>query len=143
MFFRHKFVARKCACGDAFGFKVAPMLNFINVRDVEISADVLRAFIRRTKIGYNGVKLRFSDGVQHHGTQIRRNVLSSDLLAKLDTGMYLLVHHNLTSPSFTSSHLSLHSLNLVYNDRLPPFTLVHPFDPHWTKNSGQSVRNGS
>ena len=58
MFFKHKFVARKCACGEALGFKVAPMLQFISVRDVQIRGDVLRSFIRRKGIGCNGVKVR-------------------------------------------------------------------------------------
>ena len=82
MFFKHKFVARKCACREALGFKVAPMLRFIDVMDVEIKGDVLRSFIRRTGIGCNGVKLRFvRDGPQHHGTHIRRSALPTDLLA--------------------------------------------------------------
>lgn len=93
MFFKHKFVARKCACGEALGFKVAPMLRFIDVMDVEIKGDVPRSFIRHTGIGCNGVKLRFvRDGPQHHGTHIRRSALPTDLLAKLDSGMYLQVY---------------------------------------------------
>ncbi|KAK2553483.1 hypothetical protein P5673_025246 [Acropora cervicornis] len=84
-FFRHKFVARKCACGEALGFKVAQMLQFAKVEDVNIRGDVLRAFIRRKGIGCNGIKLRFVDNTQHHGTQIRRSYLQTDLLAKLDT----------------------------------------------------------
>ena len=33
LFFRHKFVARECACGEALGFKVAQMLQFVKVKD--------------------------------------------------------------------------------------------------------------
>ncbi|XP_078365939.1 uncharacterized protein LOC144650157 [Oculina patagonica] len=59
MFFKHKFVARKCACGMALGFKIAPMLSFIGVVDVETKGDVLRSFIKCKGIGCNGVKFRF------------------------------------------------------------------------------------
>ena len=79
-------VARKCGCGEAFGFKVAPMLNFVNLKD-EVNPDALRAYIRNTEIGCNGVKLRFADGIQHHGMHIRRSALPKDILAKLDSGM--------------------------------------------------------
>ena len=85
MFFKHKMVARKCGCGEAFGFKVAPMLNFVNLKD-EVNPDALRAYIRNTEIGCNGVKLRFADGIQRHGTHIWRSALPKDLLAKLDSG---------------------------------------------------------
>ena len=79
-FFRHKFVARKCACREALCLKVAQMLQFAKVMDVNISGDVLRAFIRRKGIGCNGIKLRFVDSTQHHGTHIRRSYLQTDLL---------------------------------------------------------------
>ncbi len=89
MFFKHKFVTRKCACSEALGFKIAPMLSFIGVVDVETKGDVLRSFIKRKGFGCNGVKLRFvRDGPQHHGTHIRRSALPTDLLAKLDSGRY-------------------------------------------------------
>ncbi|XP_044173895.1 uncharacterized protein LOC114967655 isoform X3 [Acropora millepora] len=87
LFFRLKVVARKCACGEALGFKVAQMLQFVKVKDVQISGDVQRGFTRRKRIGCNGVKLRFVDSTQHHGTHIRRSSLPTDLLAKLDTGV--------------------------------------------------------
>ena len=80
MFFKHSLVGRKCACGEALGFKVAPMLHLINVRDVETSGDVLRSFVRRKGFGCNSVKLRFVDSnKQHHGTHIRRSALPTDL----------------------------------------------------------------
>ncbi|XP_068733810.1 uncharacterized protein [Montipora capricornis] len=87
MFFKHKFVARKCACGEALGFKVAAMLQFISVSDVQMKGDVLRSFVRRKGIGCNGVKLRFADTTQHHSTHIRRRFLPTDLLAKLDSAV--------------------------------------------------------
>ena len=68
---------------------MAQTLQFVKVKDVQIRGDVLRAFIRRKGIGCNGVKLRFVDSTQHHGTHIRRSSLPTDLLAKLDTGMYV------------------------------------------------------
>ena len=86
-------VARKCGCGEAFGFKVAPMLNFVNLKD-EVNQDALRAFIRNSEIGCNGVKLRFADGIQHHGRHIRRRALPKDILAKLDSGMSILFYYN-------------------------------------------------
>lgn len=79
-------VARKCGCGEALGFKVAPMLKFLNTKE-EINADALRVFIRHTGIGCNGVKLRFSDGIQHHGTHIRRSAFPKEILTKLDSGV--------------------------------------------------------
>ena len=63
------------------------MLQFVKVKDVQISGDVQRGFTRRKRIGCKGVKLRFVDSTQHHGTHIRRSSLPTDLLAKLDTGM--------------------------------------------------------
>ena len=68
---------------------MAQMLQFVKVKDMQISGDVLRAFIRQKGIWCNGVKLRFVDSTQHHGTHIRRSSLPTDLLAKLDTGMYV------------------------------------------------------
>lgn len=65
------------------------MLQFMNLKDAQASGEVLRSYVRRTGIGYNGIKLRFVDGIQHHGTHIRRKVLPTDLLAKLDSGKYL------------------------------------------------------
>lgn len=65
-FFKPKFVARKCACGEVFGFKVVPMLQFMNLKDAQASGEVLRSYVRRTGIGCNGIKLRFKDGIQHH-----------------------------------------------------------------------------
>ena len=59
------------------------------MKDVQISGDILRGFIRRKGIGCNGVKLRFVDSTQHHSTHIRRSSLPKDLLEKLDTGMYM------------------------------------------------------
>lgn len=88
-YFGHKFVARKCACGEALRLKVAQMLQFATVKDVNISGDVLRAFIRRKGIGCNGIKLRFVDSTQQHSTHIRRNYLQTDLLPNPDTGMYM------------------------------------------------------
>jgi len=73
---------------QASGFKVAQILQFVKVKDVQISGDV-RGFTRRKGNGCNGVKLRFVDSTQHHGTHIRRSSLPTDLLAKLDTGMYM------------------------------------------------------
>ncbi|KAK2548552.1 hypothetical protein P5673_031222 [Acropora cervicornis] len=70
---------------EASGFKVAQILQFVKVKDVQISGDV-RGFTRRKGNGCNGVKLRFVDSTQHHGTHIRRSSLPTDLLAKLDTG---------------------------------------------------------
>ena len=62
LFFKHKFVARKYACGvKALGFKAAEMLEFVKVKDMQISGDILRGFIRRKRTGCNGVKLRFVD----------------------------------------------------------------------------------
>ncbi len=73
--------------GKAFGFKIAPMLSFIGVVDVETKGDVLRSFIKRKGFGCNGVKLRFERvGPQYHGTHIRRSALPTDLSAKLDSG---------------------------------------------------------
>ena len=63
------------------------MLQFMNLKDAQSSGEVLRSYVRRTGIGYNGIKLRLVDGIQHHETQIRRKVLPTDLLAKLDSGM--------------------------------------------------------
>ena len=65
------------------------MLQFMNLKDAQTSGEVLRSYVRRTGIGCNGIKLRFKDGIQHHGTHIRRKILPTDLLAKLDSGMYL------------------------------------------------------
>ncbi|XP_068686043.1 uncharacterized protein [Montipora foliosa] len=50
-----------------------------------MKGDALRSFVRRKGIGCNGVKLRFADTTQHHGTHIRRRFLPTDLLAKLDS----------------------------------------------------------
>ena len=69
------------------------MLNFASPNE-EINPDVFRAYTRRVGIGCNAVKLRFTDGVQHHGTHIRRSVLPKDILAKLDSGVYLLLYYN-------------------------------------------------
>ena len=82
-------VARKCASGEALGFKVAQMLQVVKVKDMQISGDVQRGFTRRKRIGCKGVKLRFVDSTQHHGTHIRRSSLPTDLLTKLDSGMYM------------------------------------------------------
>ena len=38
-------VARKCACGEVLGFKVAQMLEFVKAKDAQISRDVLSGFI--------------------------------------------------------------------------------------------------
>ena len=73
---------------------LAPMLNFVNLKD-EVNPDALRAFIRNTGIGCNGVKVRFADGIQHHGTHIRRRALPKDMLAKLDSGMGIIFYHNI------------------------------------------------
>ena len=89
MFFRLKVVARKCASGEELGFKVAQILQFVKVKVVQISGDLQRGFARRKGNGCNSVKLRFVDRTQHHGTHIRRSSLPTDLLAKLDTGMYM------------------------------------------------------
>lgn len=55
------------------------MLQFMNLKDAQASGEVLRSYVRRTGIGYNGI--------QHHETHIKRKVLPTDLLAKLDSGM--------------------------------------------------------
>ena len=68
----HKFVARECACGEALGFKVAQMLQVVKVKDLQISGDVLRGFIRRKGIGCNGVKLRFVDSTVDRGVRCRQ-----------------------------------------------------------------------
>lgn len=84
-------MARKCACGEAFGFKVSLMLSFVSGKremDVSTSSDVLRSYVRRHGIGCNGIKLRFVDSAQHHGTHISRSALPEDMLEKLDRGMY-------------------------------------------------------
>ncbi|XP_068686045.1 uncharacterized protein [Montipora foliosa] len=52
-----------------------------------MKGDALRSFVRRKGIGCNGVKLRFADTTQHHGTHIRRRFLPTDLLAKLDSAV--------------------------------------------------------
>ena len=65
------------------------MLQFVKVKDVQLSEDVLKSFIRRKGIGCNGVILRFVDSTQHHATHIGRSSLLTDLLAKLDTSMYM------------------------------------------------------
>ena len=56
LFFRHKFVTRKCASGEALGFKVVQMLQFVKVKVVQISGDVQRGFTRRKRTGCKGVK---------------------------------------------------------------------------------------
>ena len=72
------------------------MLQFMNLKDAQASGEVLRSYVRHTGIGCNGIKLRFVDGIQHHGTHIRRKVLPTDLLAKLDSGMYQKKHCKFT-----------------------------------------------
>ena len=72
------------------------MLQFMNLKDAQASGEVIRSYVRRTGIGYNGIKLRLVDGIQHHETHIRRKVLPTDLLAKLDSGMYQKKHCTFT-----------------------------------------------
>ncbi|XP_044168038.1 LOW QUALITY PROTEIN: uncharacterized protein LOC122947290 [Acropora millepora] len=103
LFFKHKMVARKCGCGEALRFKVAPMLKFLNMKE-EINADALRAFIRHTGIGCNGVKLRFSDGIQHHGTHIRRSAFPKEILTKLDSAFETMQRPNEESELVAIEH---------------------------------------
>jgi hypothetical protein len=80
--------------------------------------NVLRSYIRRKRIGCNGVKLRFHDGVQHHGTHMRRSVVPAELLRTLDSGMHYYSHQFCINiiigiyPAIFFKHLIAHNKRL-------------------------------
>lgn len=79
-FFNPKFMARKCGCGEVFGFNVCDSLAYIGMPDEE---NALRNYIRTSKIGCNGKKITFVSG-QRLGSHIKRSSMRKDLVDQLD-----------------------------------------------------------
>ena len=83
-FLKPRINARKCTCGEVIAFSVVKAMTFLGIPG---SGEELRAHIRLSGIGCNGVKLSFADGGAF-GSHVQRTHLPPDLLQKLDTGNY-------------------------------------------------------
>ncbi len=81
-FFNPKLTARKCGCGEVFGFNVGDSLAYIGLPDVE---NALRSYIRTKEVGCNGKKIKFVSG-QRLGSHIQRSFVRKDVLDQLDVG---------------------------------------------------------
>ena len=82
MFFNPKYSARKCLCGEVFGFHVQNALDFVGAPAL---GEALRSYVRLNGIGCTGVKVWCFEK-QYVGIHIRRTSVPEDLQQVLDNG---------------------------------------------------------
>jgi hypothetical protein len=84
-FFNPRLLARKCHCGQVFGFNVGKALAFAGLPGAD---NAFRSYVREQAIGCNGVKVQCGKK-QWVGTHIKVKAIPEKLLVALYKGNYI------------------------------------------------------